>query len=282
MGKNKVYDIEELFVSEEAKEVLRKVRGVASSSNPLVKASIKNLFVTCPYGAALSDYARVYERIIIENTVYRVVGKGTYLELAFPKMGTEKDYAEFYNSTRIVAATINDYTGVFLVSFEQWCGYNELARDEAFPGLLKFVDRNKKNISFVFHVLPEFTDKEKLYLLLSSHVNLKKVELINPDLSKATEFVISELKKTDITLTASAKRELGNFISEKVDIASPHYLGYRTLERLSKNIIFEASCILNVEQKGNKKIDVQMLKKLSDEVDFSLDEKDKKSRLGFM
>ena len=274
--------IEELSVTEEAKEVLRKVNGVASSSNPVVKASIKNLFVACPYGAALSDYARVYEKLIIENAVYRVVGKGTYLELAFPKMGTEKEYAAFYNSTRIVAATINDYVGVFLVSFEQWCGYNELVRDEAFSEFLKFVDRNKQNISFVFHVLPEFTDKDKLYLLLSGHVNLKKVELINPDLSKATDYVIDELRKTDITLTDSAKKKLGDFISEKVDISSPHYLGYRTLERLSQNIIFEASCILNEVKNGNKKIDVQMLEKLSDEVDFTLDEKDKKSRLGCM
>jgi hypothetical protein len=274
--------IEKLSVTEEAKEVLRKVNRVASSSNPLIKASIKNLFVTCPYGAALSDYARVYEKIIVENAVYRVVGKGTYLELAFPKMGTEKDYADFYNSTRIVAATINDYVGVFLVSFEQWSGYNELVREEALSEFLKFVDCSKKNISFVFHVLPEFTDKEKLYFLLSGHVNLKKVELINPDLGKATDFIINELKKTDITFTDSAKRKLGDFISEKVDITSPHYLGYRTLERLSKNIIFEASCILNEEQNGNKKIDVQMLEQLSVEVDFSLDEKDKKSRLGFM
>lgn len=274
--------IEKLNVTEEAKTILKKIQGVAGSNNPVIKSSIKNLFITCPYGAALSDYARAYERIIIENGVYRVVGKGTYLELAFPKMGTDKDYAEFYNSPRIVAATINDYTGVFLVSFEQWCGYNELVRDEAFSSLLKYVDRNKKNVSFVFHVLPEFTEKERLYLLLSSHVNLKKVELINPDLSKATEFVIGELKKTDITLTASAKGELENFISKKVDITSPHYLGYRTLERLSKNLIFEASCILNEEQNGNKMIDIQMLEKLSREVDFTIDESDKKSKLGFV
>lgn len=279
---NGIEMIQKLNVTEEAKVVLRKVQGVASSNNPLVKASIKNLFVTCPYGAALSDYARAYERIIIENGVYRVVGKGTYLELAFPKKGTDKDYAGFYNSPRIVAATINDYTGVFLVSFEQWGGYNELVRNEAFYGLLEFVDRSKKNISFVFHVLPEFADKEKLYLLLSSHVNLINVELANPDLSKATEFVISELKKTDITLTDSAQRELGNFISEKVDINSSQYLGYRTLERLSQNLIFEASCILNEEQNENKKIDIQMLEKLSREIDFTIGESDKKSKLGFV
>jgi len=274
--------IEKLNVTEDAKVVLRKIRGVVSSSNPLVKASIKNLFITCPYGAALSDYARAYERIIVENSVYRVVGKCTYLELAFPRRGTDKEYAEFYNSTRIVAATINEYVGVFLVSFEQWSGYNELVKDEVFTEFIKFVDDNKKNISFVFHVLPEFADKEKLYLLLSGHVNLIKTELINPDLSKATEFIIGELKKTDITLTDSAKKKIGEFISEKVDITSPHYLGYRTLERLSKNIIFEASCILNEERIGNKKIDVQMLERLSDEVDFKLDVKDKRNKLGFM
>lgn len=282
MKKDKIYDIEELSVSEEAKEVLRKIGVVASSSNPIIKASIKNLFITCPHGAALSDYARAYERIIIENDVYRVVGKGTYLELAFPKMRTEREYAEFYNSTRIVAATINDYTGVFLVSFEQWSGYNELVREMAFSEFLKFVDGNKKNISFVFHVLPEFADKEKFYLLLNGHVNLKRVELNNPDLSKATDFIISELKKTDITLTDSAKKKLGEFVSEKIDVTSQYYQGYRTLERLSNNIIFEAACIFDEEKNGNKKIDVQTMERLSCEVEFSLDERNTKSKLGFM
>lgn len=274
--------IENLNVTEEAKVVLRKMQRVASSSNPAIKASVKNLFVTCPHGAALSDYARAYERIIIENDVYRVVGKGTYLELAFPKMGTDKEYSEFYNSAKIVAATINDYTGVFLVSFEQWSGYNEIVRDSAFSEFLKFVDNNKKNISFVFHVLPEFSDREKFYSLLNGHVNLKKVELSNPDLSKATDFIIGELKRSEITLTDSARKKLGEFVSEKVDISSQDYLGYRTLERLSNNIIFEATCIFDEEQKTDKKIDVQTMERLSGEVEFSLDERTTKSKLGFV
>lgn len=280
--KNTTYNIDTLSVSEYAKEALRRTLRVASSTNSNIKESVKNLFVICPHGACLSEYARTYERIIIENDVYRVIGKGTYLELAFPKMGTEKEYAAFYNSARLVAATINSFTGVFLISFERFNGYTDLMKEPAFRGLLKFIDANVKNISFVFHVLPEFGDIEKLTNTLKSHVNLLQVSLAKPGIVDATEYVIDELNKSNIFFTKAAKKKLSVLIAEKINLESASYLGYRTLDRFTSNVAFEVVCICDENKKGMRTIDTKVISQLAEAVDFSLENKEMSHKLGFM
>jgi len=279
---NIAYNIDTLSVSEDAKEVLRRTHRVASSTNPNIKESVKNLLVVCPHGAGLSDYARTYERIIIDNDVYRVTGKGTYLELAFPKMGTEKEYVAFYNSARLVAATINSFTGVFLISFERFNGYNDLMKEPAFTGLLKFIDANDKNISFVFHVLPEFRDVEKFANTLKSHVNLFQVSLEKPGIEDATEYVADELNKTNIVFTKAAKKKLSVLVAEKIDLESTSYLGYRTLDRFTSNVAFEVACICDENEKGMRTIDTKIISQLAETVDFSLEDKEMSYKLGFM
>lgn len=280
--KNTTYNIDTLSVSEYAKEALRRTLRVASSTNSNIKESVKNLLVVCPHGACLSEYARTYERIIIENDVYRVTGKGTYLELAFPKMGTEKEYAAFYNSTRLVAATINSYTGVFLISFERFNGYTDLMKEPAFTGLLKFIDTNAKNISFVFHVLPEFGDIEKLANKLKSHVNLLQVSLKKPGIVDATEYVTDELNRTNIVFTKAAKKKLSVLLAEKIDLESASFQGYRTLDRFTSNVVFEVACICNENKKGMRTIDTKVISQLAESVDFSLEEKEISHKVGFM
>ena len=87
--------IDKLNASKEAKKVLVRINKVSGSENVAMKKSIKNLFITCPHGAGLSEYARVYEAIIISNGVNPVRGKGSYLELAFPYMGSKMDIVLF-------------------------------------------------------------------------------------------------------------------------------------------------------------------------------------------
>lgn len=274
-------EIEKLSVSEEAREVLRRTLKVAGSKNHILKGTVKDLFITCPHGAGLSEYARAYEQIIVGNDVYRVRGKETYLELAFPKMGTEKDYADFFNSTRLVAATINVFAGVFLVSFEQFETYSELVRESAFAELLKFIDANRKTISFVFHVLPEFSEGEKLARTLSSYVNLERVVLSKPELDDGMNYIENQFKKMNLVFTQGARKQLYECICAKIDPTSKAYLGYSSLDRFVQNMLFEVVCMCDEEKDGIRKIDSGFMKKLLESVEFVLDERETKCTLGF-
>lgn len=274
--------IERLNIPARAKEVLGRINKVSGSESVAMKASVKSLFVICPHGAGLSEFARVYEDIIITNGVYPVRGRETYLELAFPRMGSEKDYADFYNSPKLVAATQNSYTGIFLISFEQWNSFMELTRDKVFDELLNYLDKNKKNISFVFHVLPEFHDPDKLAQTLNGHVNIEQLRLLKPELNEAKAYVTNEMKKTKLRFTGGARNKLEMLIESKIDTESKAYLGYETLKRFTDDLIYEAACICEADTDGVRRIDSKMMTSLCETISFSLDERELKRGLGFM
>lgn len=236
---NNMYDIQSLNVSKEVKEALEKIKSVATSDNSKIKASVKDLFVKSPSCKELSKIARCYEGIIIGNGVYPLHGAKTYLELAFPTTDNSRDYEEFFASPRLVSATRNYFSGVFLISFEQWKGAVDLMRSPFFSDLVKFIQDNKTTISFVFHVKPDFKDSLLLYNELCKHVNMVSIEHSFPDLEQAVVYVEAQLMESGIEVEKSAKGEIKRLVEEKIDMKSQSYQGYMTLEQFVANLQFE-------------------------------------------
>lgn len=231
--------IRNLKVSEETKTLLRKINNVASSSNTKMKKAVKDLFVISPSCKELSKLAKCYERIIVLNGVYPIRGTRTYLELAFPCSQRGSDYKEFFASPKLAAATQNCFAGVFLISFEQWNNAGELIKESAFGDLIKFLESNKENISFVFHITSEFQNSELLYKELSKQLNLCQIKHSHPDLTLAIEYVEKQLNEAGIDWDTSGKEEMEKLIGEKINVMSPAYRGYKTLEKLVSNLQFE-------------------------------------------
>lgn len=231
--------IRNLNTSEDIKVVLRKINSVASSSNSKMKQSVKDLFIVSPSCKELTKIAKCYERIIITNGVYPTRGTRTYLELAFPYSRREQDYKEFFASPKLAAATQNYFTGVFLISFEQWTSSNDLVKDFAFKDLISFIDSNKEHISFVFHVTPKFRDAIYLKNELAKHLNICQLEHSLPDLNSAINYVEKQLSEAGIKMDSSGKREITKLLEERIDVTSKSYQGYRTLEKFVSNLEFE-------------------------------------------
>lgn len=231
--------IEDLNVSEQIKEFLRRVEEVASSGNSKLKASVADIFIKSPSCSELSKLARTYENIITGYGVYPFRGVGTYLELAFPSRGTDRDYKDFYASPRRVAATSNHFSGVFLISFEQWGSADEVIRDESFDSLVKFIEANRRRISFVFHITPDFRDGKILYDELSKYANLEYLEHFFPDKAEAAEYIKNQIREAEIELSQAGIAEIDRLIDERLDVTAKSYNGYRTLEKISKRLLFE-------------------------------------------
>ncbi|MCR4961633.1 MAG: hypothetical protein K6A74_09275 [Lachnospiraceae bacterium] len=231
--------IEELNVSEQIKDFLRKVKMVASSGNTKIKESVTDMFIKSPSCSELSRIAKVYESIITGYSVYPMRGIGTYLELAFPYSGYDSDYKEFFASPRRVAVTQNFFSGCFLISFEQWRNAKELINDERFSLLIDFIESNKENISFVFHVTPDFRDEKDLFDELNIHTNLFYLEHYLPDRVQALEYIKKQIREANIELNQEGMAEIDRIIDEKVDFTSKSYCGYETLDKLSRRILFE-------------------------------------------
>lgn len=239
MNEKLVELIEHLNASEEIKEVLHRMNCVASSYNPKMKQSVKDLLVVSSGCEEVSAIAKCYERIITANGVYPTRGTRTYLELAFPATDEETEYREFFASPRLAAATQNHFSGVFLISLEQWKGATELIKKDAFEELLKFIDRNQQHTSFVFHITPQFRDRKLLQNELNRYLNLCTLEFSLPDRNLALLYVEQQLEKAGICLSASGKKELRRLMEEIIDITPEAYHGYRTLEKFAADLQFE-------------------------------------------
>ena len=226
--------IENLKVSREIKDALLKINTVARAGNKKIQASVKDLFIKSPECKELSQIGRCYERIIVSNRVYLSRGKKTYLELAFPASDIEEDYNKFFASPKLVAETDNYFSGVFLISFEQWNSANELIRSRAFSKLINYINNNKKYISFIFHVTPEFRDANVLQNELSKHLNFFSLEHEARNVEKCLAYVKEQFVDAGISISESGVNEIRCLIESK-----PNVMEDNALEQLVNNLLFE-------------------------------------------
>lgn len=240
--------IKELEVDEKIKDILRNMDMVAMSSNRMIKRSVKDLFIESPSCNELLDIAHAYEKIIFWNGVYLARGSKTFLALAFPNSNNPSDYKEFYASPLIASATQNIYTGVFLISFEQYENGSGLVRSEYFKELMDYVELNKSHISFIFHVNNRMSEINVLRDALKKHVNMVCISFAHPTIDDANNYVMHQLSKAGFVLEEGVSEELQDLIKTKIDFDSEYYDGYHSLEMLTNNLQYE----LTVSAKGNK------------------------------
>ena len=86
--------IDELFISEEAKETLKTVYGMSSSKHVNIKSSIPSILVTADEGCGYSTFSKTYGDIISDSSLLKIRGVMTYIELVFPK-DNERDEKMF-------------------------------------------------------------------------------------------------------------------------------------------------------------------------------------------
>lgn len=75
--------------------------------------------------------------------------------------------------------------------------------------LLEFVEANKANTRFVFHITPDFSAKGSLVSALQEIVNVEEVYLDKPGVEKGYSYVIEELTNQGVKLDEDAKNVSG-------------------------------------------------------------------------
>ena len=90
------------------------------------------------------------------------------------------------------------------------------------------------------------------------------------------------IKTPKMYFTDRAKEQLEFLIETKVNTESQAYLGYETLKRFTEDLVYEVACICEADSAGIRKIDSKTMIDLSGTIGFSLDEREEKSKLGFM
>jgi hypothetical protein len=228
--------IEDLLVDDTAKQTLGMIARIANSDREIVRETVPSLFVTAEAGAGVFDYGNMYGKIIETSPLLQVRGSATFIELVFPK-NNPQDEKLFFSSPQRAASIRNRFYGTMLISFEEYEGH-DLIKSDSFKRLIDFIDCNKANIHFVFHVMPDFMAKSQLVSALRSHINIVEVNLDTPDIEKSYMYTVSELKKDGYIIDDTIKQQFIDCILNGV-VTNKEYLGYSTLNNLLNRIRYE-------------------------------------------
>lgn len=262
--------IDELFISEEAKETLKTVYGMSSSKHVNIKSSIPSILVTADEGCGYSTFSKTYGDIISDSSLLKIRGVKTYIELVFPK-DNERDEKMFFSSPLLASSIKNRFYGTMSISFKEFEG-NDLIGSESLERLMKFIAANRSNIYFVFHVLPEFSATKHLIKLLGNTLNISEVILDKPDKEKSFKYVMDGLKRQGYSINKADLNRFKELIS--VVMEDKMYSGYRSFNNLIDRINYEV--IKNghsPDEPIEKEVINSVMERYNNEAGFGMSEK---------
>lgn len=230
--------IASLLVDKQAKDILRGADRILNSKLEKVRENASALLVIAGEGCGFSSYGRVYSAIVDASVSQPIRGTSTFLELVFPK-DNEADEKLFFASPRRKASIRNRFYGTMLISLKEYTG-QDLIKSVSFKHLLEFIELNKTNIHFLFHVLPEFDARNQLIARLQNVVNITEVFLDKPDLENSYAYVVSELRNQGYLIGEAAHQCLKEKVLPSV-ISRKTYTGYRSLNNLLGRLNYETA-----------------------------------------
>jgi hypothetical protein len=262
---------EDLLIDGAAKQTLGMIEKIVNSGSAKVRETVPSLVVTADAGCGVSGYGKVYGKIIEDSPLLQVRGSSTFIELTFPK-NNPQDENLFFSSPQRAASIRNRFYGTMLISFEEYEG-QDLLKSDSFKRLTNFIEYNKADIHFVFHVMPDFMVKSQLIAILRSHVNIVEVNLDKPDVEKAYSYLLAGLNECGFTIEATA--EFREFMVDVV--AGKTYSGYITLSNLINRIRYEMA----VSDKEDGVIDKKIVDRLSWNIVPEISNATENTKIGF-
>lgn len=228
--------IDNLLVDAVAKEVLRKVSRIANSDDEFIRKNIPALLIVSESGCGVTSYGEAYGKIIEDSPVLQIKGMKNFIELVFPK-DNQQDENRFFASPQIVASVRNRFYGTFLISFSEYSGV-DLIRSSSFQRLLEYIEMNRENIRFLFHVLPSFNAKKQLIAKISEIINIFDISLDKPSVDIAFDYMLVEMKRLGFVINVDCAKKLKVKLLSKV-VNTDMYLGYKTLNNIIRKISYE-------------------------------------------
>lgn len=255
--------IDSLLVDEDVKRTLKKIEKMTHLEDASKSNMVPSVFLVAERGCGVSSLGKVYREIIDNSAFMGIRGSETYIELVFPK-DNPLDENLFFSSPQRAASVRNRFYGTMLISFEEFDG-QDLLRSESFKRLLHFVESNKENIYFVFHVLPEYSPKSQLVARLREFLNIVEITINRPDFKMAFSYVVSELLKKELIFTDESRSLFEEGVLDVI-VNSNIFAGYKTLDKLVCEIEYEMAYSETTGKVITKAIIEAMAEKYSNDI----------------
>ena len=261
--------LDNLNINDESKEVLISINKYIKEST-VENGRLPALIISSEPGCGLSNFVDTLSEMIEDSGYFPKRGGKTSIELVFPKDNEEHEKL-FYSSAKRIATTTNRFYGVMCVSLKEFQG-KDLIMSNSLENLIEFIEANRVNIMFVFHVLPEFRAKEQLKRRLMDVVNVKELSIMKPSADESLDYLINKMKKKGQMINKKAEeilKEIVEFVVSKDDFG-----GYKTLNVILDQIEFELGI------RGEKNIETVM-RQIKNSYDYKLYDEVEYGKVGF-
>ena len=269
------YEIMESYLENDTKKELLMLNRL----DLIDKDTFPNLVIVSPPNSGEDKATEIYRHIIQEKGI---LGKECdYLKLIFPGPDHgEEHFDKFFCSPRISAVTSNNFSGVFVVSLEEWkC--EKLIEEKCFERLMDYIQTNRK-MRFAFLCHQEDKGVDLLIEILKKHLNIVDIHIGKLSLGDSYLYVYKKLQDKGLSICKKGKSYiyLKNIILVP-NISREGFLGYRDLDRIIEIILFEAAIYKTSVAPITEENELEFLKTIKEELLLKDNEEDSKVKIGF-
>ncbi|MBQ9934380.1 MAG: hypothetical protein IJO70_00860 [Lachnospiraceae bacterium] len=270
--------IENLKVPMEARVKMCALNQMAKAIGPNNGYLMPSLFVACS-GSEADYIAELYSHIFHEYKLYKQTGEKNYLKLTFPVEGNDALYGRFFSSPDIVACTTNQFSGVFLVDLSEWKSGHQISFDNNFMRLLDYIDKNKRNITFVFSVDKDFKGMDELINALKKKLNLEIFVDMVMGQHECVEYIVSQLNGYGVQVDDAAKQLIHENLNDGVYQGSK--INHEVLDLIVQRILLQSKIQTDCKCAINPRLEWELMKEICHKVFDDEEELKSKRTIGF-
>ncbi len=275
-------DILDLHGLDEMKETIKKWNAILTnlkSKSDKAPILLPNLFLKSKLGAGKSNFIHLLSEYLYSTGFMTFYGDVKYFEFFLEYCDPSKEMSEinrFAEQLKTAAGFRNEYRGVVAIDLSEWAKHE---REENFILFLEYMSIIDINVCIVFTINDveqgSLTEMEKV---ISSFCRVRSVEFLYPSKEEFTKYSKKLIGEYNLTLDERAEKLLCESIGKLME--SEYFYGYKTINRLCLDIVFE---IGSFENMADGLVSAEHLKDFSKDSDFieKLCVTKKISRIGF-
>ncbi len=244
MNSQSYYDeIQSLYGLSELKSTVSKWNTILTNlknKNEKTAMLLPNLFLNSKQGAGKSKFISLLSEYLYHSKAIPFYGDVRFFEFYLeyiPQNAEMNEINRFSIELRHAAGFRSEYKGVVAIDITEWAKHS---REEHFILFLEYLSIIDANVCIVFIANNIKPDKaEDLEKVLSSFCRVRTVEFFYPSKEGFADFCKNNFEKYSLTLDDGGYQLICKSIERLM--SSEYFTGYKTINRLCLDIVFELS-----------------------------------------
>ncbi len=251
----------------EMKETIKKWNDILTnlqSKSENVAMLLPNLFLKSKLGAGKSNFIHLLSEYLCNTGFMTFYGDVRFFEFVLEYIPQNEDMKEinrFSMQLKDAAGFRNEYRGVIAIDITEWANHT---KEENFIVFLEYLSIIDANVCIVF-IANDFDEDAvaQTEKILNSFCRIRSINFYYPNESEFAQYCKEQIKQYNLLLDSSAEQLICESIKKLMK--SEYFYGYKTINRLCLDIVFELGSSKTIVD-GNVK--AEHLKEFSKDSEF--------------